>query len=187
MWLGRCWVCHVGDTATNMTLALWMWNNTWQAELLISNHLLSWYASESVVQLFCTTLSLHFGSSPRQMLSIGEKSLLPLMHSSKNCPTESDSRFLRLFLNLRAVGAHFKQFLLNTRLQFVQSVAVVHLFFLADLFSVTWAHFGDMSYVKGWAAADVISNHPVSNRAKRMMFLLGSCYCLIINVLNIKH
>ena len=52
MWLGRCWVCHVGDTATNMTLALWMWNNTWQAELLISNHLLSWYASDSVVQLF---------------------------------------------------------------------------------------------------------------------------------------
>ena len=44
-----------------------------------------------------------------------------------------------------------------------------------------------MSYVKGWAAADVISNHPVSNRAKRMMFLLGSRYCLIINVLNIKQ
>ena len=91
------------------------------------------------------------------------------------------------FFNLRALGAHFKQFLLNTRLQFVRSVAGVHLFFLADLFSVTWAHFGDMSYVKGWAAADVISNHPVSNRAKRMMFLLGSRYCLIINVLNIKQ
>ena len=52
MWLGRCWVCHVGDTATNMTLALWMWNNTWQAELLISNHLLSWYAPHNC----CTTV-----------------------------------------------------------------------------------------------------------------------------------
>ena len=54
MWLGRCWVCHVGDTATNMTLALWMWNNTWQAELLISNHLLSWYAPGNC----CTTVFL---------------------------------------------------------------------------------------------------------------------------------
>ena len=98
MWLGKCWGCHVGDTATNMTLALWMWNNTWQAELLISNHLLSWYASGNCcTTVFFTTLSLYFGSSPRQMLSIGEKSLLPLMHSSKNCPTESDSAFLRLF------------------------------------------------------------------------------------------
>ena len=52
MWLGRCWVCHVGDTATNMTLALWMWNNTWQAELLISNHLLSWYASYNCATVF---------------------------------------------------------------------------------------------------------------------------------------
>ena len=31
------------------------------------------------------------------------------------------------FFNLRALGAHFKQFLLNTRLQFVRSVAGVHL------------------------------------------------------------
>ena len=179
MWLGRCWVCHVGDTATNMTLALWMWNNTWQAELLISNHLLSWYAPHNC----CTTVFVqHY-----QMLSIGEKSLLPLMHSSKNCPTESDSAFC-VFFSICALLDHiFKQFLLNKRLQFVRSMAGVHLFFLADLFSVTWAHFGDMSYVKGWAAADVISNHPVSNRAKRMKFLLGSHYCLIINVLNIKQ
>ena len=180
MWLGRCWVCHVGDTATNMTLALWMWNNTWQAELLISNHLLSWYASDSVVQLFLYNTVFILWSSPRQMLSIGEKSLLPLMHSSKNSPTESDSAFCAFFQSARCWTTFFKQFLLNTRLQFVRSMAGVHLFFLADLFSVTWAHFGDMSYVKGWAAADVISNHPVSNRAKRMMFLLGSHYCLII-------
>ena len=101
MWLGRCWVCHVGDTATNMTLALWMWNNTWQAELLISNHLLSWYASDSVVQLFLYNTVFILWSSPRQMLSIGEKSLLPLMHSSKNSPTESDSAFCAFFQSAR--------------------------------------------------------------------------------------
>ena len=101
MWLGICWVCHVGDTATNMTLALWMWNNTWQAELLISNHLLSWYASDSVVQLFLYNTVFILWSSPRQMLSIGEKWLLPLMHSSKNCPTESDSAFCAFFQSAR--------------------------------------------------------------------------------------
>ena len=172
MWLGRCWVCHVGDTATNMTLALWMWNNTWQAELLISNHLLSWYASDSVVQLFLynTVFTLWVITTSnaidwRKITAASDAFVQELSNWVRFC-------ILRLFLNLRAVGPHFKQFLLNTRLQFVRSVAAVHLFFLADLFSVTWAHFGDMSYVKGWAAADVISNHPVSNRAKRRMFLL---------------
>ena len=184
MWLGRCWVCHVGDTATNMTLALWMWNNTWQAELLISNHLLSWYASGNC----CTTVFVQ-----HCLYTLGHHNVKCYRLEKNHCclwcirprtvQLSQILHFCAFFFNLRAVGAHFKQFLLNTRLQFVRSVAGVHLFFLADLFSVTWAHFGDMSYVKGWAAADVISNHSVSNRAKRMMFLLGYLYSYLIFVI----
>ena len=127
MWLGRCWVCHVGDTATNMTLALWMWNNTWQAELLISNHLLSWYASGNC----CTTVFVQ-----HCLYTLGHHNVKCYRLEKNHCclwcirpRTVQLSQILHFcaFFNLRAVGAHFKQFLLNTRLQFVRSVAGVHL------------------------------------------------------------